>query len=164
VFKVKVQIGFEQIFSLLLFVTSVTYLVYSLLSYYPSYINEMKRQMMLSEAYQISEILVNDCGHPANWYSLQTNQIKRIGLLNESLNKTNVISIAKSTRLNTICNSYYQTFKQLLDLKNDISIIIYIGNNVLVNCTRPIGERAAKVNRIVSFNNGSYGELIIWLY
>jgi len=160
----KAQIGFEQIVSLLLFVTSATHLVYLLLSYYPSYINEMKRQMILSEAYQISEILVNDCGDPANWYSVQVNQIKRIGLLNESLNKTNVISITKSINATRLCDSDYQRFKQLLDLKNDISLIVYIGNNVLVNCTRPIGERVARINRIISFDNGSYGELIIWLY
>jgi len=161
---VKAQIGFEQVFSLILFVISVTYLVYSLLSYYPSYINEMKRQTTFSEAYLISEILVNDVGEPANWYSLQINQIRRIGLLNESLNKTNVISITKTRMLNTTCNSGYRTFKQLLDLKNDISLIVYIGNNVLVNCTRPVGERVAKINRIISFDNGSYGEMIIWLY
>jgi len=164
VFNVKLQIGFEQISSLLLFVTSVTYLVYLLLSYYPSYISEMKKQSLLVEAYQISEILVNDVGEPANWYSLQINQIKRIGLLNESINRTNVVSITKARVLDTICNSNYQIFKQLLDLKNDINLIAYIGSNVLVNCTRPVGERVAKINRIISFDNGSYGELIIWLY
>lgn len=124
----------------------------------------MKRQTTFSEAYLISEILVNDVGEPANWYSLQINQIRRIGLLNESLNKTNVVSITKTRMLNTTCNYDYRTFKQLLDLKNDISLIVYIGNNVLVNCTRPVGERVAKINRIISFDNGSYGEMIIWLY
>ena len=124
----------------------------------------MKKQSLLVEAYQISEILVNDVGEPANWYSLQINQTKRIGLLNESINRTNVVSITKARVLDTICNSNYQIFKQLLDLKNDINLIAYIGSNVLANCTHPVGERVAKINRIISFDNGSYGELIIWLY
>jgi hypothetical protein len=161
---VKAQIGFEQVFSLSLFVFSVTYLIYQLLSYYPSYIGEMRRESIFSEAYQISEILVNDYGDPISWYSLPLAQIKRIGLLNESIGKSNVLSLIKISKANEICNLNYQKFKQLLDLKNDISFIVYLNNNVVASCTRPFGERVVKVNRIVAFDNGSYGELVIWLY
>jgi hypothetical protein len=161
---VKAQIGFEQVFSLLLFVFSVAYLIYQLLSYYPSYIGEMRRESIFSEAYQISEILVNDYGDPASWYSLPLDQIKRIGLLNESIGKSNVLSLIKISKANEICNLNYQKFKQLLDLKNDISFIVYLNNNVVASCVHPFGERVVKVNRIVAFDNGSYGELVIWLY
>jgi hypothetical protein len=161
---VKVQIGFEQVFSLSLFVFSVTYLIYQLISYYPSYIGEMRRESIFSEAYQISEILVNDYGDPPNWYSLPLDQIKRIGLLNESIGKSNVLSLIKISKASEICNLNYQKFKQLLDLKNDISFVVYLNNNVVASCTRPFGERVVKVNRIVAFDNGSYGELVIWLY
>jgi len=161
---VKVQIGFEQVFSLLLFVFSVTYLIYQLLSYYPSYIGEMRRESIFSEAYQISEILVNDYGDPISWYSLPLAQIKRIGLLNESIGKSNVLSLIKISKANETCNLNYQKFKQLLDLKNDISFVVYLNNNVVASCTRSLGERVVKVNRIVAFDNGSYGELVIWLY
>jgi hypothetical protein len=161
---VKAQIGFEQVFSLLLFVFSVTYLIYQLISYYPSYIGEMRRESIFSEAYQISEILVNDYGDPASWYSLSLDQIKRVGLLNESIGKSNVLSLIKISKANEICNLNYQKFKQLLDLKNDISFVVYLNNNIVASCTRPFGERVVKVNRIVAFDNGSYGELVIWLY
>jgi hypothetical protein len=161
---VKAQIGFEQVFSLLLFVFSVAYLIYQLISYYPSYIGEMRRESIFSEAYQISEILVNDYGDPPNWHSLPLDQIKRIGLLNESIGKSSVLSLIKISKANEICNSNYQKFKQLLDLKNDISFVVYLNNNVVASCTRPLGERVVKVNRIVAFDNGSYGELVIWLY
>jgi hypothetical protein len=164
---VKAQIGFEQVFSLSLFVFSVTYLIYQLLSYYPSYIGEMRRESIFSEAYQISEILVNDYGDPPNWHSLPLDQIKRIGFLNESIGKSNVLSLIKISKANEICNSNnlnYQKFKQLLDLKNDISFIVYLNNNVVASCVHPFGERVVKVNRIVAFDNGSYGELVIWLY
>jgi hypothetical protein len=161
---VKAQIGFEQVFSLLLFVFSITYLIYQLLSYYPSYIGEMRRESIFSEAYQISEILVNDYGDPTNWYSLPLDQIKRIGLLNESIGKSNVLSLIKISKANEICNLNYQKFKQLLDLKNDISFVVYLNNNVVASCVHPFGERVVKVNKIVAFDNGSYGELVIWLY
>jgi len=161
---VKSQIGFEQVFSLFLFVFSVTSLIYQLLSYYPIYISEMKRESILSESYQISEILVNDYGEPSDWYSRPLNQIKRIGFLNESISKSSVLSFNKILKASDICNSNYQQFKQFLDLKHDISFIVYLNNNIVASCVRPIGERGAKINRIVSFDNGSYGELVIWLY
>jgi hypothetical protein len=161
---VKVQVGFEQLFSLSLFVFSVTHLIYQLISYYPSYIGEMRIESIFSEAYQISEILVNDYGDPPNWYSLPLDQIKRIGLLNESIGKSNVLSLVKVSKASETCNLNYQKLKQILDLKNDISFVVYLNNNVVASCTRPFGERVAKVNRIVAFDNGSYGELVIWLY
>jgi hypothetical protein len=157
----KLQVGFEQFAALSLFVFSVSFLISQLLSYYPTYINEVRRQTLLSEAYQISELLVNDAGYPINWNS--TN-VKRIGLLNESLNKPNVVSVLKVLNASYLCNTNYPKFKQLLDLKNDISFVVYLEGNLIANCSRPLGERAAKFSRIISFDNKSYGELIIWLY
>jgi hypothetical protein len=159
----KLQVGFEQFAALSLFVFSVSFLISQLLSYYPTYINEVKRQTLLSEAYQISELLVNDAGDPPEW-DVNPNQINRIGLLNQSINKPNVISLSKLTYVNNTCNANYPRFKQLLDLKNDINFIVYLEGNLIANCSHPLGERAVKISRIISFDNRSYGELIIWLY
>jgi len=157
----KAQVGFEQFAALFLFVFSVSFLIYQLLSYYPTYINEVRRQTLLSEAYQLSELLVNDVGQPANW---NLGNVLRIGLLNETLNKTNVISITKVKYANKTCVENYNSFKQLLDLKNDINFVVYLEGSMIANCSRLLGERAVKISRIVSFDNGSYGELILWLY
>jgi hypothetical protein len=157
----KLQVGFEQFAALSLFVFSVSFLISQLLSYYPTYINEVRRQTLLSEAYQISELLVNDAGYPINWNS--TN-VKRIGLLNESLNKPNVVSVLKVLNASYLCNTNYPKFKQLLDLKNDINFVVYLEGNLIANCSHPLGEKAVKISRIISFDNISYGELIIWLY
>jgi hypothetical protein len=154
------QVGFEQFAALALFVFSVSFLIYQLLSYYPTYINEVRRQILLSEAYQISELLVNDVGEPASW---NLSNVKRIGLLNESLNKTNVISFLKVSYANNTCNSDYNKFKSLLDIKNEINFVVYLEGSIIANCSRPLGERAVKFSRIVSFDNKSYGELILWL-
>ncbi len=157
----KCQVSFEQFAALFLFVSSVSFLIYQLLSYYPSYVNEVRRQILFSEAYQISELLVNDAGNPANW---NLDNVKRIGLLNETLNRTNVISMSKVIYANEICNRRYEDFKRLLGLNNDISFVIYLEGRIIANCSRLLGERAAKVSRIVSFDNRSYGELILWLH
>jgi hypothetical protein len=157
----KLQVGFEQFAALSLFVFSVSFLISQLLSYYPTYINEVKRQTLLSEAYQISELLVNDAGEPANW---NISYVKRIGLLNESLNKPNVVSVLKVLNASYLCNTNYSKFKQLLDLKNDINFVVYLEGNLIANCSHPLGEKAVKISRIISFDNRSYGELIIWLY
>jgi len=157
----KAQVGFEQFAALLLFVSSTSFLIYQILSYYPAYINEVKRQSLFSEAYQISELLVNDVGQPANW---NLENVLRIGLLDETLNKTNVVSISKVKYANKTCVESYSSFKQLLDLKNDINFVVYLEGKVIANCSRPLGERAVKISRIISFSNGSYGELVMWLY
>jgi hypothetical protein len=157
----KLQVGFEQFAALSLFVFSISFLISQLLSYYPTYINEVKRQTLLSEAYQISELLVNDAGYPINWNS--TN-VTRIGLLNESLNKPNVVSVLKVLNASYLCNTNYSKFKQSLDLKNDINFVVYLEGNLIANCSHPLGEKAVKISRIISFDNRSYGELIIWLY
>jgi len=160
----KLQVGFEQFAALSLFVFSVSFLISQLLSYYPTYINEVKRQTLLSEAYQISELLVNDAGEPPYWYSVSLANVKRIGLLNESLNKPNVVSVLKVLNASYLCNTNYPKFKQLLDLKNDINFVVYLEGNLIANCSHPLGEKAVKISRIISFDNRSYGELIIWLY
>jgi hypothetical protein len=157
----KTQVGFEQFAALSLFVVSVLFLIYELISYYPNYINEIRRQALLVEAYKISELLINDVGEPANWNSLN---VKRIGLLDESLNTTNVVSILKVSYANDICNSDYNRFKTLLDLKNDINFVVYLEGNLIANCSKAVGEKIAKMSRIISFSNKSYGEIVIWLY
>jgi hypothetical protein len=158
------QVGFEQFAALALFIFSISFLIYQLLSYYPTYVNEVRRQTLISETYQTSEILTNDVGEPANWYSIPLDNVKRIGLLNETINITNVVSILKVFKANETCNTDYARFKKLLDLKNDINFVVYLEGRVLANCSYPFGEKVAKVLRIVSFDNRSYGELIIWLY
>jgi hypothetical protein len=160
----KLQVGYEQFAALSLFVFSVTFLISQLFSYYPAYINEARRQTLFSEAFQVSELLVNDVGEPANWYAIPLSNVKRIGLLNESLNRTNVVSIIKVSRANATCNSNYAQFKQLLDLKNDVNFVVYLEGSLIANCSRPLGEKAVKISRMISFDNKSYGELVIWVY
>jgi hypothetical protein len=157
----KLQVGFEQFIALSMFVFSISFLIYQLLSYYPIYINEVRRQTLLSEAYQISELLVNDAGEPSNWNLIN---VKRIGLLNETLSNSNVISVFKVFNVSYICNTNYTLFKQLLDLKNEINFVVYLEGSLIANCSHSSWESAVKISRIVSFDNRSYGELILWLY
>jgi hypothetical protein len=160
----KLQVSFEQLISLSLFIFSVIFLINQLISYYLIYINKIEKQTLLLEAYQVSELLVNDVGQPANW---NINNVRRIGLLSENLNKTNVLSYLKVSSAIELCrrsNSDYVKFKNLLDLKRDINIVVYSEGRLIGNCSRPMKENAVKISRIISFNDGKYGELILWLY
>lgn len=63
----KGQLTFEQIISLVVFVSLVSYILYSVFSYIPAYLRQIRNEELKSEAYQISEMLINDPGDPPNW-------------------------------------------------------------------------------------------------
>ena len=67
----KAQISFvEYIVSFSIFSVFVAYLFFRLLSYMPAYLNELRGEKLRSEAYQLSEFLINDLGEPLSWASL----------------------------------------------------------------------------------------------
>lgn len=61
----KAQISFvEFIIAFSIFSVFVAYLFFRLLSFMPAYLNEIRSERVRSEAYQISELLINDPGEP----------------------------------------------------------------------------------------------------
>jgi len=65
----KGQISFvEYIVSITIFITFAVFFFYNLLSFMPTYLNEIRNERVRSEAYQISELLINDLGEPVNWH------------------------------------------------------------------------------------------------
>ncbi|MEM7826521.1 MAG: hypothetical protein QW451_02750, partial [Candidatus Aenigmatarchaeota archaeon] len=96
----KSQISFvEFITSMLIFSSFVTYFSIHSLSSASSYLAEIKMERLRSEAYQISELLINDPGEPLNWNVINFANVRRIGLLDHTQNKTNLLSKAKLDRL-----------------------------------------------------------------
>jgi len=63
----KAQASFEYYFSLVLFVMFATYIVFQTISVTSVYRREIRNRLLKTEAYQISELLVNDLGEPINW-------------------------------------------------------------------------------------------------
>jgi len=88
----KAQISYEYYFSLVLFVIFVLYVVFYVISTVPSYTREIKSQLLMSEAYQISELLVNDPGEPYSWATQTSSwwnsdwQYRRAITINNTLN------------------------------------------------------------------------------
>jgi hypothetical protein len=145
------------------------------MNFYPVYLNEIRNERIRSESYQISEILTNDPGKPLRWYA-DTNDVTRVGLSDETKNKTNVLSLVKINTFDSECkkNSYngYYNIKKWLASDYDLSITLIdktysSEGNVLINCHPPAPTAVRAINttvrRIVSFDSG-YGELIIQMW
>ncbi len=156
--------------SLTIFVLFAAYIFFQIYTLLPQHLNAIKSQLLHSEAYQISEMLVTDSGQPSNWETLQVSQIQRIGLMNGTQNKTNLLSLAKIQALNTICNSAggYTTLQNLLATNNSISISVIdkVTGSVIASCTptsAPYPLNLVNMTRIIAIG-GDYGELILQVW
>jgi len=136
----------------------------------PLYLSEIKNERTKSEAYQISEILVNDVGEPSNWDELQDQQVERIGLSSENFDKTNLLSVSKINRLSSECEQDYSKILGWLDTDYQISITILNKNGTgfeSFHCGPPEAILRAvnvSVRRYVAFDTGGYGELILQVW
>ena len=164
----KGQGGFELYFSVSAFIIVVVYIFFELIKQYPSYFEKIDNERFMLEAYQVSEILVNDPGLPVDWNKLPVSEIKRLGLNSEKFNKTNLISLEKSLKLNQLCEENEEVLKRGLNLEYDLNIFLVDGNgNLIIKCeTLKDIPPKAEIRRIVSIYNESsknilYGELIL---
>jgi hypothetical protein len=167
----KGQINYEYIAALLIFITFIFYFFFQLLSYRQPYMTAMRNEFLRSEGYQISEMLINDAGQPANWETLGSlAQIYRLGLSNETLNRTGFISQEKITKFENYCQTNgYSTIKQLLGSKNDFSVYLkdLSTGSVVISCyPTQIQQRYTNITmrRIVAFDSGDYGELTVQMW
>jgi len=166
----KAQISFvEYLVAFVIFVTFVGYFSFQILKFIPEYLNQIRSERIRAEAYQISEILINDPGYPSNW---NIGNVKRLGLSDQTKNLTNFLSVNKINAIGdgtNFCKPGYDNVKKWLASDYDFSITLTRkspSEAILINC-RPsiIAVRAINttVRRIVSFDS-SYGELIIQMW
>lgn len=161
----KLQAGYEMFVTITIFIIVIIFLFYEILSSIPGYLIELKKETLYSEAYKISQILINDGGEPSNWF-VDVSSAKRIGLLNESLNSLNILSSKKIDIFNRSCVLNYEIVKKLIGTDYNIGIVLRLSNgSILINCGVVWGEDLVKISRIVSLDDfKSYGELILWVY
>lgn len=164
----KGQLSFDFYIGLIVFVTFVAYLIFEVMKITPTYLDKMREQRLYAEAYQISELLINDQGEPINWNVV--GGTKRLGLSDSSRNVTNYISLSKAAAFNNICNSDYTTTKALLGIPDNYQFSVYlvskVDSTVPISCKSPqaIGRvRIVNMTRTVGFSSG-YGELILLLW
>ncbi|MBI2543062.1 MAG: hypothetical protein HYW24_02670 [Candidatus Aenigmarchaeota archaeon] len=161
--KAQLSAGFYT--AMIVFIGFVGYITFQLFQTVPTTINAVRSENMRIEAYQISELLVNDVGEPNDWETKQLSQIERIGLSDATQNKTNYLSTGKINQLQTICNNNYNDLKRLLDIDNEISIeFIDHATDTGWVCNPNTQQNSFRFNRIVSVDGTSSAELIIEMW
>jgi len=169
----KGQFSAEFFIVLILFVGFAAYFSMRLIMIRPIYIREVRKAIIRAESYRISEVLVNDPGSPMDWDTLVgtagENQIERIGLLDHSQNKTNLLSEQKMSGLDNLCNgdAGYDTVKSLIGAEHNFSIMLIDKTGPLgtIECSpTKLGENAASIRRLAAFDSGNYGELIVQVW
>jgi len=166
----KAQISFvEFLTSIIIFITFVGYFSLQILIFIPSYINEIKGEGLRSEAFQVSELLINDPGQPLDW-NINFANAKRIGLLDQTQNKTNLLSGSKISAFNSSCQQNYDNVKNLMGIDNDFSLIMISGSETKISCSPPVTitrQIQTVIRRLIAYDDGGtikYGELILQMW
>jgi len=171
--KAKGQINIEYIVSMTLFITIAIYFALQVMQRTPAYIRASRTEYLQSEAYQISELIINNAGEPSNWETVwqsSPQSVFRLGL--SSGQKVNLLSTAKIQMIGTACSSapnYYGNVQSRLGIDpQDYQISIFIKDAVsgatLLDCMpTSITSRQSVVTfkRTVALDSGNYGELTI---
>lgn len=166
----KGQVNIEYLVALGIFVTVIGYVYFSLNQSIPYYLAEVKKEATMSDAYLLSEVLINDPGEPPDWENNPADA-KRIGLSDQNYNQTNMISLQK---LNAFCLNYEET-KKKLGMDRDFLIIINdIGNTQFSVSCEPteivVTAIKATVRRIVAYTDyqdgvqKGYAEVIVQMW
>ena len=163
----KAQLSYDYYFALILFVIFIASLFFRLITFFPAYSDVITTQRLRAEAYQISEILVNDVGHPGNWHTdapLFSN-VKRLGLSDEIQNKTNLIANVKTIAFDFLCETNYNRVLQLLDISDGFLVTIVKIKDPPERFECLPAEVSARIRteitRIVALNDGSFGNLTV---
>lgn len=158
----KGQITIEYLISFIIFVGLIAYTYLSYSSNIPMFTEEVRKEVIRSEAYQLSELIVNNPGEPENW---ESTSIKRIGLLDERFNKTNFISEDKIDKLKNYfdCNypaNYSYIMSKLKSNRNFSFIIFEIDlingnriNHYICNAPTVYSSINLTIQRIATYND-----------
>lgn len=163
----KGQISFvEYLASLVLFLTAVIFIALQLINFVPQYLTEINNQRTRIDAYQISELLVNDPGNPIDWD--QSSQILRMGLSNQNINMTNYISLQKALQFDFYCNSPggYDNIRNNISAVSNFAILLFdqTSGNQLIDCNPPEPFSSSintTIHRVVAIDSGHIGDLIV---
>lgn len=164
----KAQLSFDFYFSIVVFIIFVSSLFFKLITFFPLYSEEITSQRLRSEAFQLSEILVDNVGYPGNWHTDAANA-KLLGLLDETKNKTNLVSLSKITALKNLCQSDFNKVLQIMDVSDGFSVLLAKRSvdppQELLGClpADTTGRGRAEVKRIVAFGP-DFGELTVQVW
>lgn len=163
----KGQTSVEYYISITVFLFFIALIIARTAGVVPEYTNQVKIQELRSEAYALSEILLNNPGIPGDWESFPPEAVTRFGLASGDT-KLNLLSSSKLSALRAICSNpnLMDEMRESMNAKFRFSIIFT--NRVsgdTFSCedvVTPIStaERAS-ISRVAAIDNGQYGELIV---
>lgn len=167
----KGQLTIQYLASFIFFIGLIVYIYFAYSANIPMFIQEVEKEDVRSKAYQLSELLVNDPGHPVDWTSAS---VVRIGFSDHHSNKTNLILKSKIDEFNNFnCNTNFEEVQEKLALNRSFSIFIFNITDdgsrapTLLECvppTFPATTINATIKRIVAWNDSgtiNLGELIV---
>lgn len=166
----KGQLSIEYFVAMIIFIFFVVYFLFQMSNLVPEFTGEMEGQRIRSEAYQMSEILINSPGIPANWNTLPYSQTVLFGLSNQTLNKTNLLSSAKMASIGSTCASLGQQSirsKMYTDLEMSMLIVDRTDGSPRLDCSAPRNNTrgfSVTVRRIVAFDDGRFGDLTLQVW
>ena len=133
----KLQLSFDFPLSIIIFIGLIIYFIILLLQQRAVAIEKLMKRRAELKALEISEILVSDVGEPENWETLALNEIKRIGLVNESVDSRNYLSMQKINRFFSICSSDFDFIKKLFNVSSRLKIVF---NSTSLTFNKTCGE------------------------
>ncbi|MBI2005343.1 MAG: hypothetical protein HYS80_01115 [Candidatus Aenigmarchaeota archaeon] len=165
----KAQLSADFYVALLVFLGFLAYITFQLFQIAPASSSDVREESIRIEAYQISELLVNDIGHPLDWEAKSLAEIQRIGLSDSAKNITNYLLRAKVDQLKNICETPtgYQDVKNILDIQDEMSITFIehaLPSDIIWACTSPTPtnkENAFNISRTVSIGDTAFAEVIV---
>ena len=160
----KGQLSVEYFLGVALFLIVVLYLAFQLSSLFPQYLRNMKLEILRSDAYRLSEMLINDDGEPADWVGLLPGQIGRLGISKETNDQLNLLDIQKVADFTAKCAADYQYVKDKVGAEHDFYILFNDTTNVYECNSIPSGETVVIIQRVVAFDNGNYGKMILHMW
>jgi len=161
----KGQINVEYFVGLTVFMVVSLYFAFRLTSFYPEYLRNIKEEILRSDAYRLSELLINDDGDPVGWTELSPGDvITRLGLSSEASNSSNLLNISKVAAFETLCTNDYRTVKELVGARHDFYIFVNATTTTYACNYLQSDKSISVITRPVAFDNGNYGKLIVHMW
>lgn len=165
----KGQLAADFYVALIIFIGFLAYITFQLFQIVPASSSNLDTESVRIEAYQLSELLVNDGGHPNDWYDTikypSVADIKRIGLSDSAKDITNYLSTPKINRFKSLCSNF-NDIKALLDITDEAGFTIIehkpAGDDVFDSCKSAEAKRESfSVSRTAFIAGTSYPTEII---
>lgn len=154
----KGQIKIEFIFGILFFGILIFYLATQINTVVTSVATDSRIDSLKAEAKSVMKILLEDPGEPDNWNKVSIDEIKRMGLMNQTIKKVFYLSKEKIDFLNSNCELMNITISN-----RGYKLTIYKNGQLLLDCGYGGPIIKSLVEKSVFIEN-EYGKVILELW